>query len=79
MNEKECREIYREAFRDPDDQFENRLFSLCGEYCRTLMRDGRTAAMLFALPCRITGGKKPLPDFTFTPPQQSENTAEPDV
>ncbi len=63
MNEKECREIYREAFRDPDDQFENRLFSLCGEYCRTLMRDGRTAAMLFALPCRITGGKKTASGF----------------
>ena len=52
MNEKECREIYREAFGD-DGGFEDRLFSLCGEYCRTAMCGGKTAALLFALPCII--------------------------
>lgn len=53
MNEKECRAIYREAFCDPDTEFENRLFSLCGKYCRTLLNGEKTAAMLFALPCEI--------------------------
>ena len=52
MNENECREIYREAFGD-DGAFEDRLFSLCGEYCRTVMCGGKTAALLFALPCKI--------------------------
>ena len=52
MNENECREIYREAFGD-DGAFEDRLFSLCGEYCRTVMCEGKTAALLFALPCKI--------------------------
>ena len=53
MNEKECRAIYREAFRDPDTEFENRLFSLCGKYCRTYLCGEKTAAMLLALPCEI--------------------------
>lgn len=52
MNSKECREIYREAFGD-DGEFESRLFSLCGEYCRTVSCGNNTAAMLFALPCEI--------------------------
>ncbi len=52
MNEIECRKIYREAFGN-DDGFEDRLFSLCGEYCLTAMCGGETAALLFALPCEI--------------------------
>lgn len=53
MNEKECRTIYREAFCDPDTEFENRLFSLCGKYCRAYLCGEKTAAMLLALPCEI--------------------------
>lgn len=52
MNEGQCRRIYREAFGD-DGEFEDRLFSLCGEYCRTVTCGEETAAMLFALPCEI--------------------------
>lgn len=57
MNEKECREIYREAFGE-DGEFEERLFSLCGEYRRTASRDGKTVALLFALPCEIITPEK---------------------
>lgn len=60
MNESECREIYREAFGD-DGEFEDRLFSLCGEYCRTAMCGDKTAAILFALPCKID-----TPEASFT-------------
>ncbi|MGN0493022.1 MAG: GNAT family N-acetyltransferase [Acutalibacteraceae bacterium] len=54
MNNKALREIYREAFGD-DGEFENRLFSLCGEYLRSVSCGEETAAMLFALPCKIIG------------------------
>lgn len=63
MNEKECRAIYREAFCDPDTDFENRLFSLCGKYCRTLLSGEKTAAMLFALPCEICTEKEKTKAF----------------
>lgn len=63
MNEKECRELYREAFKDPDTEFEDRLFSLCGEYCRTLTLNGKAVSMLFALPCEIYSEGKILNGF----------------
>lgn len=53
MNEQGLREIYREAFGN-DGEFEDRLFSLCGEYCRTVLCGDKAAAMLFALPCEIS-------------------------
>lgn len=63
MNEKECREIYREAFKDPDTSFEDLLFGLCGQYCRFEMCGDKTAAILFALPCRIMCGEKSTDAF----------------
>lgn len=63
MNEKECRAIYREAFCDPDTEFENRLFSLCGKYCRTFLCGGKTAAMLLALPCEIFTQREKIKAF----------------
>lgn len=63
MNENECREIYREAFNDPDTSFENLLFGLCGQYCRFEMCGDKTAAILFALPCRIMCGEKSTDAF----------------
>lgn len=53
--ERECRGIYREAFCDPNDIFENKLFGCCFKYCRVLKENGSAAAMLFALPCSIYG------------------------
>lgn len=63
MNVKECREIYREAFKDPDTSFEDLLFGLCGQYCRFEMCGDKTAAILFALPCRIMCGEKSTDAF----------------
>lgn len=63
MNEKECREIYREAFKEPDTSFEDLLFGLCGQYCRFEMCGDKTAAILFALPCRIMCGEKSTDAF----------------
>lgn len=63
MNENECREIYREAFNDPDTSFEDLLFGLCGQYCRFEMCGDKTAAILFALPCRIMCGEKSTDAF----------------
>lgn len=63
MNEKECREIYREAFKDPDTSFEDLLFGLCGQCCRFEMCGDKTAAILFALPCRIMCGEKSTDAF----------------
>lgn len=57
MNNKALREIYREAFGD-DGEFEDRLFLLCGEYLRSVSCGEETAAMLFALPCKIAVGKE---------------------
>lgn len=59
MNEKALREIYREAFGN-DGEFEDRLFSLCGEYLRTAEENGDIAALLFALPCEIITGEQTL-------------------
>lgn len=58
MNEQECRLIYREAFCDPDTEFEDKLFKNCFKYCRTKEKNGETAAMLFALPCELFDGKE---------------------
>lgn len=58
MSINECREIYREAFGS-DGEFENRLFTCCFKYCRTLSIGGKTASMLFALPCNIHKGAAP--------------------
>ena len=52
MNKQALLEIYREAFGN-DGEFEDRLFSLCGEYLRTTEKDGNPVALLFALPCEI--------------------------
>lgn len=52
MSINECMEIYREAF-GTDKDFENRLFSTCAEYRKTLCINGKTVSMLFALPCNI--------------------------
>ena len=52
MSINECREIYREAF-GTDEDFENRLFSACADYCKELCINGKTVSMLFALPCNI--------------------------
>ena len=57
MDSKALLEIYRESFGD-DGEFENRLFSLCGEYLRTAKQDGNITALLFALPCEIISEEK---------------------
>ena len=57
MKYKALREIYREAFGD-DGGFEDRLFSICGEYLRSVSCGEEAAAMLFALPCKIDVGKE---------------------
>ena len=57
MDSKALLEIYREAFGD-DGEFEDRLFSLCGEYLRTAKQDGNITALLFALPCEIISEEK---------------------
>ncbi len=53
----ECREIYKEAFCDTDNSFENKLFSLCSDYLRVLKVEDKVVSMLFALPCKITDGE----------------------
>lgn len=60
MRTDECREIYKEAFFDPDIEFEENLFSLCEEYLETYEENGKTVSMLFALPCEllVNGTKK---------------------
>ncbi len=55
MNELQCRALYREAFSDPDNTFENKLFAHCFCYCRTREIQGETLSMLFALPCTVSG------------------------
>ena len=57
MKYKALREIYREAFGD-DGGFEDRLFSICDEYLRSVSCGEEAAAMLFALPCKIDLGKE---------------------
>lgn len=62
MSINECREIYREAF-GTDEDFENRLFSACADYCKTLCINGKTVSMLFALPCNIYNGGGLIPAY----------------
>lgn len=56
MNETALRAIYREAFNDADTGFEDKLFEYCKEYIYSAEYGGETAAMLFALPCRLING-----------------------
>ncbi len=49
-------DIYRNAFGQ-ETEFENSLFSLCGEYIKTLKVEGETVSMLFALPCLLIKGE----------------------
>lgn len=58
MKEQECRLIYREAFSDPDTEFENALFLHCFRYVKTVEEAGRVVSLLFALPCVIKSGGK---------------------
>ena len=53
MREQQCRKLYREAFADPDTAFEDRLFSSCRRYLRTVEEGGEVVSMLFALPCKV--------------------------
>lgn len=54
MNTKtQCRFIYKEAFKDYDDYFENLLFKHCYKYSRILTKSEKVVSMLFALPCEI--------------------------
>lgn len=62
MSINECREIYREAF-GTDEDFENRLFSACADYCKELCINGKTVSMLFALPCNIYNGGGLIPAY----------------
>lgn len=62
MNDKALREIYREAFGD-DGEFEDDLFTMCGEYLRSASCGKETAAMLFALPCKIVTPEKSFSAF----------------
>lgn len=62
MSINECMEIYREAF-GTDKDFENRLFSTCAEYRKTLCINGKTVSMLFALPCNIHNGGMIIPAY----------------
>ena len=62
MSINECREIYREAF-GTDEDFENRLFSACADYCKALCINGKTVSMLFALPCNIHNGSGIIPAY----------------
>lgn len=79
MSINECREIYREAFGS-DGEFENRLFTCCFKYCRTLSIGGKTASMLFALPCNIHKGAAAwFPLIIFSPQPQKRNFAEMDI
>lgn len=58
MNRREWIALYREVFDDDDPLFAERLFTLCGDYCRTAREQDNPAALLFALPCTIENGKK---------------------
>ena len=62
MSINECRAIYSEAF-GTDEDFENRLFSDCADYCKTLCINGKTVSMLFALPCNIYNGGGIIPAY----------------
>lgn len=51
--ENECRLIYKQAFKDEDTEFEDLLFEYCFPDCKTLVKEGKTASMLFALQCDV--------------------------
>lgn len=47
----QCREIYRQAFDDGDNEFKNDLFDLCYKYCHYNCVDGKAVSMFFSMPC----------------------------
>ncbi len=60
MRETQCRNIYRQAFSDPDTVFEDMLFKYCYKYCHTIELDGKVVSMLFALPCILKNDSEEL-------------------
>ena len=56
--EKECRQLYRQAFCDPNNDFENLLFKHCFKYINTLNTENGIVSMCFLLPCEILADKK---------------------
>ncbi len=47
------RRMYNDAFGEEDNTFQNKLFSTCHKYIKTLEKEDRTVAMAFILPCKI--------------------------
>ncbi len=60
MSINECRAIYSEAF-GTDEDFENRLFSACADYCKTLCINGKPFQC--CLPCNIYNGGGIIPAY----------------
>lgn len=50
------REIYREAFKDPDTSFEDLLFKYCDQNIISETENSKPVSMLFALPCILKQG-----------------------
>ena len=63
MNKEKCRKIYREAFMDEDETFENLLFDICGQHLKTLELSNETVSMLFLLPCVLKHGSETINTF----------------
>ena len=57
MNITECREIYRNVFRDEDTAFEDLLFKNCSQYLKVLCDGEDTASMLFLMPVSLDSQK----------------------
>lgn len=54
----QCRLIYREAFCDEGQYFEELLFRKCFKYAKYICENNKVVSCLFALPCKLSEGEK---------------------
>lgn len=63
MDKDLCLALYREAFPEPDEPFEEALFEKCFKYCYYIKEKGKVISMLFALPCEFETEKEKIACF----------------
>ncbi len=54
------KKIYRQAF-GVENEFESKLFTLCGDYLKTLKINGKAVSILFSLPCTLKTERASIP------------------
>lgn len=62
---KQCYDIYKLSFPEPESEFENLLFETCFEFCKYKIINQTVVSMFFALPCSLITEKSLSATYIF--------------